>query len=215
MSQTEVAGSDERWAQALAMARGVVDERLVRCTRRKAVRVAVALTAVCGGVGVAGGLLALQFADDISTFTDSEITAIQIVGGILVLLGFVVVGVGTVWAHRTGRYVSRWRSVISPLNRGEQKLAYKQVAGKAAVDESRLPVLVALARQNRKVALGSLPLHVGSLLMAVGLALVVDILVFRVLEAAATLLFVVSIAVLLVAYRRSGRFLARYGSRGV
>jgi hypothetical protein len=52
------------------------------------------------------------------------------------------------WVRRTGRIVDRSQSVIGPLTVAEASSVRRQLAGKEPVDEERLPVLLAIARQN-------------------------------------------------------------------
>jgi hypothetical protein len=210
MSRTQTPGSDERWAQAFDMARGIVDEQRVRRTRRKVLLWLTMLLGVCAAIGVAGGLYLLQLDVGRSGEGDTEFSAAELVGFSLVIFGILLGVVGFVWAKKTGRYITRWRSVISPLNIEEQKLAQKQVAGKAEVDSDKLPVLTALARQNQRVSIGMLPFSIGPAVSGIGLALLLDNVLFWILELAIAASTVLVVVMSLVAHRRASRFLARY-----
>jgi hypothetical protein len=209
MTMAQTQSSDSRWAAALDIARGMPDENAVR---KKRTRVLLWIAALLVASWILGVVLA--FVLPVHSHSDGsgdETSGSRIVAAfILEGVGLVVGVVGFIWARRTGRYITRWSSVSSPLNRREKKSAQKQINGKKPLEEEKLPVLIAIARQGRKVSVGLVPIYGGIALFALALALLSDSLYVRILEAISVACFLFVFGVLAVAYRRSGRFLARY-----
>ena len=129
-------------------------------------------------------------------------------------LGLAVGIVGFIWARRTGHYITRWRSVASPLNRQEKKSVRRQISGKDQIDPEHVRVVVAIAHQNRRATLGVAPIYGAMVLIAVGEAAGSDEVYIKLLELAASLLFVLGAVTLVVQYRRAGRFIDRHTHPG-
>jgi hypothetical protein len=121
--------------------------------------------------------------------------------------------VGFTWAKRTGHYITRWQAVASPLSRREKKSVRRQISGKADPDRDHLPVVVAIANQNRRATLGIAPIFSALILLAVATAVGSNNLYIKLLELAVSLLFVVVAVQLVVLYRKAGRFIDQHGGQ--
>jgi len=126
---------------------------------------------------------------------------------VFLILGLGVGIIGFVWARRTGHYVTRWRAVASPLNRQEKKSVRRQIAGKVEPDQRRLPIVLAIARQDQRSALGVAPLYSGIVLIGIGSAIATNSIFIKSLVLVSDLLFVAVAIVLAFAYRRAGIFI--------
>jgi len=201
---TDPAGA-ERWAAAARLADGQSDDGL----RRRRTRVFVwagALVLVSWAVGV---VLALVLVPATGSNHASGRDGVQLlVQLLLLLLGLVVGIVGFVWAYRSGHYVTRWRSVSSPLSRAEQRSVRRQIAGKEPIDDEHADIVTAVAVQNRRATLGILPIVGALMLFAASTAVSTDSLPIKMLELVASLAFVVGLVQLAFQYRRAGRFLS-------
>ncbi|MDT0233536.1 hypothetical protein [Curtobacterium sp. BRB10] len=203
---TDPAGA-ERWAAAARLADGQSDDGL----RRRRTRVFVwvgALVLVSWAVGV---VLALVLAPTTGSSDASGGDGVQLlVQLLLLLLGLVVGTVGFVWAFRSGHYVTRWRSVSSPLSRAEQRSVRRQIAGKEPIDDEHADIVFAVAVQNRRATLGILPVVGAVMLFAASTAVSTDSLPIKLVELVASLVAVLGLVQLLVQYRRAGRFLSEH-----
>lgn len=145
-TDNEPAGA-ERWAAAARLADGQRDDGLLRRRTRVFVWVG-ALVLVSWAVGV---VLALVLPSTIVSTNASGDDAQLVVQLVLLLLGLVVGIVGFVWAYRSGHYITRWRSVSSPLSRAEQRSVRRQIAGKEPLDDEHAAIVAAAAVQYRRV----------------------------------------------------------------
>lgn len=149
--------------------------------------------------------------------TQVEIVPVALFIGIAIPIVGILIGIiGFIWAKRTGRYITRWKYVISPLNRSERRWALKQVRGRIEPDTKIMPILVALARQLRAGMLGVAPLYVAIALMSLGTAT----WTFEGLPPIIIWLIVGGVALMIIGgifmardYRLAGRFIARYGEQ--
>lgn len=195
----------ERWAAAARLADGQSDDGLLRRRTRVFVWVG-ALVLVSWAAGV---VLALVLPSTIgSTHAKGGDGAQLLVQLVLLLLGLGVGIVGFVWASRSGHYITRWRSVSSPLSRAEQRSVRRQIAGKEPLDDERAAIVAAVAAQNRRATLGVLPIYGAAMLFAASTAVSTDSLPIKLLELVASLAFVVGLVQLAFQYRRAGRFLS-------
>jgi hypothetical protein len=201
---TDPAGA-ERWAAAARLADGQSDDGL----RRRRTRVFVwvgALVLVSWAIGV---VLALVLAPATGSNHASGRDGVQLlVQLLLLLLGLVVGIVGFVWASRSGLYVTRWRSVSSPLSRSEQRSVRRQIASKEPIDDEHADIVVAVAVQNRRATLGILPIFGAVMLFAASTAVSTDSLPIKLIELVASFAVVLGLVQLAVQYRRAGRFLS-------
>lgn len=201
---TDPAGA-ERWAAATRLADGQSDDGLRRHRTRVFVWV-VALVLVSWAVGV---VLALVLAPATGSNHASGRDGVQLlVQLLLLLLGLVVGIVGFVWAFRSGHYVTRWRSVSSPLSHAEQRSVRRQIAGKEPIDDEHADIVAAVAAQNRRATLGILPIFGAVMLFAASTAVSTDSLPIKLIELVASFAVVLGLVQLAVQYRRAGRFLS-------
>ena len=201
---TDTLDADARWDAAAKLASGIVDEKF-RSRRRKTVAWISALIVACMLVGVAFGLWLLSNDGDETTRNDSMESRL-VMQFIFLGLGLVVGIGGFIWARRSGRYITRWRAVISPLNLREKKSVRRQLAGKDPADEEHLPVLLAIAQQNQRVTQGIAPIYAALLLFNVAQSFTAPswFIYFTLVIA---VLFIVAGAQLAVAYRRTNAFI--------
>jgi len=109
--------ADARWAAAAKLADGMVDDRLSR-RRRWTLTWISALIIGSMLLGLVLGLWLLS--DTEGGSTDEGLTTSRLVlQGSFLVLGLATGIGGFIWARRTGRYITRWRAVISPLNLAE------------------------------------------------------------------------------------------------
>jgi hypothetical protein len=162
-------------------------------------------------LGVALGLLLLS---DTEEGLSSEVptTSRLVLQGSFLGLGLAI-GIGAfIWARRTGRYVTRWRAVISPLDLAEKKSVRRQLAGRIPADEERLPVLLAIARQNQQVTLGIVPIYAAFVILNVSQSFSApDFLEYIILGAAA--LFILVGVQLAVTYRKTNTFIEAHATK--
>ena len=202
--------AEERWAAAAQLAAGVDDENLPH-RRRKLVRMAAVLigSSLLLGIVIAT-LLAISIVRNgppSPSEPDSDEWWRIVVAGVLALIGVVIFVVGFIWGKRTGHFLPRWRSVASPLNRAEFASVRRQIAGKADADQDHLDTVIAIARQDRKVTWGIVPLFTAvAFFIIAGMPLSSNLL--HSLLQGVSLVGILAIAVSLrMAYRRAGRFL--------
>jgi len=87
----------------------------------------------------------------------------------------------------------------------------RQLAGKLPADEERLPVLLAIARQNQRVTQGIAPIYAALVLLNVSQSFSApDFLTYLILGAAAA--FILVGAQLAGAYRRTDTFIEAHSS---
>ena len=193
--------SEQRWAAARGLAQGVPDRRM----SRRRWRLFALLLAVAVAGGISGGLLPSTRSVAGATGS-SSLPGGELAGYVLVAVGIV----GFIWAKRTGRYITRWRQAISPLNRRERKWVIKQLRGRLAPDPSKMDILLAIAKQSRSAAEGVLPLYVAPALAMIGLAIATDLDVVRWLHLLAAGLFLLAAVLMAIDYRRWGAFIDRH-----
>ena len=198
-----------RWSEATALANGVSDSVRVRERRN---RVFLVLTALIGASWATGVVLA--FALPHAHRGSGDVSDARLDAGLVVAaMGFVALIGGFIWALRTGRYVTQWRSISAPLTRGQRRQAQRVIAGRAPLEPDRTEYLLALAGQNRRTTEGIVPLY-GAILLLNSFTLLVDPRPYQiVLSSVMVVLLAVAAVQLALVYRRSGRFIARNSPR--
>jgi hypothetical protein len=151
-----------------------------------------------------------QTVDQRGRIDGNQIVGQLIFGGV----GAIVMVGGFVWALVTGRFVSAWRAVIGPLNWKERRSVRRQLAGKHPVEQSRLPVTIAIAHQNQRVTEALLPIYGGILLLNVPVAMGADDALSRYLSVVVSLSLIAVGAVLFTAYKRTDVFLDTHSVPG-
>lgn len=190
------------WTRAARLADGLPDEGIDRRRTRALIWVGVlVLASWAAGVALAMVLPAPRHGDADSTIR-------MILQLTLLVIGAVVGGVGFTWAFRTGHYITRWKSISSPLSPEERRSVRRQIAGRERLDEEHAALVVAIAAQGRRSTLGMVPIYSAMMLFAAATAVSTDVLVLRLMEVVASTGIAVSFVLLAVQYRRSGRFLA-------
>ncbi|RPE78093.1 MULTISPECIES: hypothetical protein [unclassified Frondihabitans] len=202
--------SAARWAAAAQLAEGVTDDGF----HKRRARILLQIGVLIAASWVTGFVVALLFLPESSssTGTSSNGGSGQLIVQIVFLsLGLLVGVVGFIWAKRTGHYITRWRAVGSPLNRQEKKSVRKQINGKVEPDTEHLPVVAAIANQNRRATLGIPPIYAAAVLLAIATAVGSNELFIKLLELGVSVLFVVVAVQLVVFYRKAGHFIDRHG----
>jgi hypothetical protein len=208
---TNTLDADARWAAAASLADGVADSG-VQKRRRVTFLWLGALIVVSLALGFALALWLLPDGGGTSSSESSDearLIVSIVVGGIGAVLG---VG-GFIWARRTGRYITRWSAVISPLNMQEKKSVRKQLAGKESVDEMHLSTILAIARQNQRVTQGLVPLYGAIVLLDLATAFSTPYPLLQYLNVAVALMFIAVGAFLAVIYRRTDAFIDQHSTR--
>ena len=202
--------AEERWAAAAQLAAGVDDENLPY-RRRKLVRMAAVLVGSSLLLGIViATLLAISIVRNgppSPSESDNEEWWRIVVAGVLALIGVVIFVVGFIWGKRTGHFLPRWRSVASPLNRAEFASVRRQIAGKADADQDHLDTVIAIARQDRKVTWGIVPLFTGVAFFIIANMIVASNVLHTLLHSVSLVGILVIAVALRMAYRRAGRFL--------
>jgi hypothetical protein len=204
---TNTLDADARWAAAASLAEGVADTGL----RKRQRNTFLWLGALIVFSLALGFMLAFWLVPDAASVAsevdesglDARLWATVIIGSIGLVLG---VG-GFIWARRTGRYITRWRAVISPLNMAEKKSVRQQLAGKDPADQEHLPTILAIAKQNQLVTQGIIPLYGAIVLMDLATAFVSSSDLLRYLNVTLALMFVGLGVYLAIIYRRTERFI--------
>jgi len=203
---------DARWAAAAQLAQGITDEGF----HKRRARILLWIGVVIAASWITGFVAALWFLPKSSVGRGSgphESSGQLIVQIVLLGLGLIVGIMGFIWAKRSGHYITRWRSVASPLNRREKKNVRRQLSGKIAPDTEHLPVVVAIANQSRRATLGVAPICAAAVLLAVSTAVGSNVTFLKLTELAVCLLFVIVAVQLVVLYRRTGLFIAQHGGQ--
>lgn len=197
--------AEERWAAAAKLAAGLTDDGL----RKRRRRTFSWLAALIVGSWVIGCVLAFLVLPQGGTARGGSATSAQqlIAQFSFLALGLLVGIVGFVWGRRTGHYITRWRTVASPLDRKEKESVRHQIAGKTELDRRRLPIILAIAKQNRMATLGIAPMYSALVLIAIATAIGSNNVVVKLLELAVALLFVVVAVQQTVLYRKAGSFI--------
>ena len=209
-----IQNADQRWAAAQSIAAGVMDDGMPK--RRLKVWLWLAALAVGGALG--GLLLGMLLADipsgspASSDSADDNLAVRLILASVVQGIGLVIGVVGFIWALRTGRYITRWRAVASPLNLSERKWVTTHIRTRTDVDDpGKKSVVLAIARQNRASALGLLPVLICMLSVALATMLVGISAVIVWLEGVVVLGFIGVFGLLARDYRRAGRYLDTFG----
>ena len=212
MSVTEDAAADRRWAAAQSIADGVMDDRMPR--RRRIVWFWIsALIIGSWALGLVLTLVLPHSPGGSDSHNDGASTR-QLVGLAFQFVGFLIILGGFIWSVRTKRYVTRWRSVASPLNIGERAWVQKQIRTSTPVEDDRKrSVVLAMAAQNRRVTIGGIPLLFGLTVLALGTGVASRWEAVLWFELFVVLAFIVAFAFAARDYRRSGRYLDRFAQR--
>jgi len=201
--------AEQRWAAARGLAEGVPDPHLPGRRRR----LFTLLLAILVIGWISGAALAFLLPQPTSASSDTEtgaFTGKQVVGYVLAAVGFVIGIVSFIWMKRTGRYITRWRQAISPLNRRERKWVIKQLRGKITPDPSKMDILLTIAKQSRATTEGVIPLWAAPALMTVGLAIASDVDMLRWLHLLTAGLLTMAAVLMAVEYRRWGTFIDKH-----
>jgi hypothetical protein len=199
-----MAGSNDRWANAVRRAQGIADNGLGEAVKTYYTRYVPAGLVILVGAGTVAGILAFGGA-----LADWE--PYLVFGFFLALLGVVIGGLvynakKVVPAAQSGRV-----DVLLSLDSEERKQVRRQIAGQAAIVPEHLAVTRAAAVQLRKGLATQLllaPLYPLIFIpQAVHFALLGDNL-FGWLMAAAVGVLVIGVVFLVRDFRRAGRFLA-------
>jgi hypothetical protein len=195
-----------RWSEADELAAGIADPARVRDRRN---RVFLVLTALIGVSWVTGVALAFALPHGVDS-GERDVSDVRATAGLAVeTIGFLALVGGFIWARRTGRYVTRWRSIAAPLTRAQRRQAQRVIAGKAPLRPDRTEYLLALAGQNRRTTEGIVPLY-GAILLFNSFTLLIDPAPYQVaISSVVVVLFAVAAVQLVLVYRRSGRFIDR------
>jgi MFS family permease len=145
--------SDARWAAAAALARNAAVPQ--KRSRRWWT------WAWIGASVIAVGAIAFSLASWIALVGGGEgvgsVPSRPAVQTTLIALALLVLTYGVFWASVTERYVERTSTIMSPLSRAERRSVRRQLAGKAPTDESKIAIILAIARQNQRITEGSVP----------------------------------------------------------
>jgi len=182
-------------------------QQLLQRSKTRAIRLRIVL--VLGSMLV-GGAIALIFGDRGRSSDGSSVAHWRTVAGTALLIaGFLLEIVVIVAQVRSGQFKAGWRSPSLVLTRSQRRGVLRQIRGRAAVDESMLPV----SRQHAELLYKSrsiIGLFVALPLVLLGQALPQNA-PFRWWLAIGTI--VVYLALIVVTYRdsaRAKRFLMNY-----
>ena len=198
--------SDARWEAATVLARNVAVPK--RRSRRWWTWAWIVLVVIGAGV--------LAFSLTSWILPTGEGGRLELVPSMLAvqspltaLVGLVLL-YGVFWASITERIVEWSTTIMSALSRSEKRSVRRQLAGREPVGENRLPILLAIARQNQRITEGSVPLFVAYGLLYV----IIEIREAdstepygRLFSLALAVLFVTCAAYLAVTYIRTARFI--------
>lgn len=203
MSAPDVEAGEARWAAAWKLAEGVPDAGSVRRRRR----VLLWVTALVVGSMLIGVAVALAVPGPRRHPSAEGLSPWDVLGFAVTGVGFLVALAGFFWARRTGRYITRWRYVTSPLAAAERKSVMKQIRGKHDLDLVHRDVVIAAARQMRRGTEGVLPLWAGLALMSLGQLIRSHLWIVTALAVVALALFAIAGIAGAWDYRRFGTFL--------
>jgi hypothetical protein len=201
---TSESAEDARWAAAAEMSTTRGDDGLFPRWFKPVVWIGLVVILVV--VFIAGIIMPLYVDGEGTSWSRlAPWTVISTIGSGLAF-------VGVAWAVKTDRFYSQWNSVRSPLNGRDLKTARRQVAGKQQEVLERVPVLVAIAEQERRVAPVGLLVIFGVMLMTLSLIFQADDAFTVVCNAIIMLLLVVLLAMQWTVARRASHFLAAHQS---
>jgi len=145
----------ERAVAALNLAGGgdsAGAQELLQRGKTRAIRMRIGL--VLGSLLV-GGAIGLILGDRGRTSHGSSVAHWRTVAGPALLIAAFLLEIVVIVARvRSGRFKAGWRSPSLVLSRSQRRGVLRQIRGRAAVDESMLPVsrqLAGLLRQNRSI----------------------------------------------------------------
>ncbi|MCU1421423.1 MAG: hypothetical protein JWN36_1074 [Microbacteriaceae bacterium] len=143
---------DERWAAASLIAAGKKDDNW-EGRRKKILRVVgvavgayvvlLAVVGLCVALLIRGDHRPHRSSDD--SFSTADWVALAFLAvGLAIMIGTLI------WALRTRRLVTRWQTVLSPLNRAERRSVLRQIRGKEPVDPEHVAVVREAAMERRR-----------------------------------------------------------------
>jgi hypothetical protein len=208
MSLTHKLEPDARWAAAHQLAHGELDERM--SDRRWMVWLWIVVVIVAASI--LGAQLTRVLPSSASGDSVDPSPASLVMSGVLLVLAIGIGLAGTFWAAVTGRLVTRWRAVASPLTMRDRRWVLRQIRTAAPVDdETKRSVVLAVAAQNRRSTLGVAPLHASLVLIALSAGLRAESMVIVWLEAVVVVGFLLAYILLARGYRLAGRYLKNFG----
>jgi hypothetical protein len=193
---------DARWAAAANMSTTLGDIGLFPRWLKPVVWIGLALIVVV--LFAAGSILVFVLPDD-----GTDVSRFNLWTG-LNTVGAVITFGGLAWAVKTNRFYSQWNSVSSPLNARDLKSARRQMAGTQEEVPERVPVLRAMAEQERRNTPAGLLVFTGAIVLAVAQLLVAENTFQLVTDSVIAFLIVVMVVREIIVFRRNGRFLATH-----
>jgi hypothetical protein len=166
MTLTPDADADQRWAAAQKVADGEPDDRLPRRAQIAWIWISAGMV----GVVLLGLVLiiVLPRSAPVELGSPDGWTARFIAAAAFLGTGIAVGAAGWIWSVRTRHYISGRRTVAGPLSPPERAWVRKQIRSASPVDdEQKRSVVLAVASQNRRAALGMLPIFFGQLMITV------------------------------------------------
>jgi hypothetical protein len=201
----ETSDDDARWEEAAQIAKSVGEAGLF--PRRVAVVVWIGLAVVVMILFATVLVIPPILAGDENGSADWPSVPI-----LVSLIGAGMSLGGLAWAIKTNRFYSQWHSVISPLTTRDRRSVQRQFAGKERALETRVPVLRAIAQQERRTTQAVVPVSGGVILSTLG-GLIDSDGVFIVVSSSGLLcMSAVMVVHLVVRYRQAGEFLLAHDS---
>ena len=148
--------SDARWEAAAVLARNVAVPK--RRSRRWWTWAWIVLVVIGAGV-LAFSLTSWILPTGEGGHLELVPSRLAVQSTLTALVGLVLL-YGVFRASITERIVEWSTTIMSALSRSEKRSVRRQLAGKESADENRLPVILAIARQNQRITEGSVPLFV-------------------------------------------------------
>ena len=203
---------DQRWAAARSLAARPPRSPAERVSDGRAVLLLAALVIVAGVIGFGFALIVPRDEIDGSNGLARQREFLQIAAFALGVAGACTLFGGFIWASLTGRFATRWNSVLSPLTVAERRWAHTAVIRGTDAAPPRRPVLTHYAGQLRRSSLGTAPLYLAVAMVAVSAALVGDDPAIVALQYAVAVLALAGIVYLAVTYSRARRYERRFSS---
>lgn len=196
------AGAKERWEAAAKLAEGVRDERY-RHRRTWTWLFVIALLLVVG----AGGVLIAALLPTPGR-TDPSPGREWVAAGLSVL-SFVWIGAVFIHGLRSKTFITRWRAVLSPLNRSERRRVVKQWHGVIPISDEELPVVRAAAVQTMVQIDFQFWLWGGMIILVAGLYLNTELRLVQILVGAGVTAYAIAALLMVRDRRRITGFLQR------
>jgi len=209
LARSRAIPEDQRWAAARDLAARAPQSATERMSDGRAILLLAALVVGACAVGLGFAFVVPRAEINGTDPASRERELLQIVAFALGVAGACTLFGGFIWASLTGRFASRWNSVLSPLTIDERRWARTAIRSGAHAPPQRRPVVLAYADELRRSSLGIAPLCLAVGMVAVSAALVGSEPAIVAVQYAVGVAALAGLVHLAITYARARAFAAR------